>query len=202
MSRTYWNTVHALPFRLPMPHERQAFWPAYTLPFEGLGQFRRMSHVGFNPQPEPPRMRRFARHARFGRRFFGGGSRVGFNPQPDPPASIPPGIRAFRGAFGGTYTIKGPAGINIPITVPVEAFAADAAGAAVDAAWPAVQEKINAELPLLVNKALNQAQPRIRAEADRALDAGTSRAAMIATGVAVVVVGAAWWTRRAITKGR
>ncbi len=139
MSRTYWNTVHALPFRLPMQHERQAFWPAYTL--NGLG------------------------------------------------------------AFDGVYAIKTPVG-KINITVPVEKIAADAAGAAVEAAWPAVQKKINAELPKLVNKALDQAQPRIRAEADRALNTGTSRAAMIATGVAMVVIGAAWWTRRAITKGR
>lgn len=164
MSRTYWNTVHGRPFVLPMPHERQAFWPAYTL--NGLGALP--SWFAFNPQPDPPKV--------YTQRF------------------------ALRG-LGATYSIGTPVG-KVNISVPVEQIAADAAGAAVDAAWPAIQQKINAELPLLVKKALDQAQPRIRAEADRAIDAGTSRAAMIATGVVVVVIGAAWWTRRAITKGR
>lgn len=103
--------------------------------------------------------------------------------------------------FGATIPVK-VMGQTINIDVPIEKVAGAAATAAIDAAWPSVQKKLYAELPIVVNRALDQAEPRVRKEADRAIASATSRAALIGTALAVVIIGSAWWTRRAVMKGK
>lgn len=105
------------------------------------------------------------------------------------------------GAFGKTITIDTPFGPQ-KFNIPVEDLARSAAMAAVEAAWPAVQQKFYQELPVAVDRALNRAQPRVRKEVDRAVNMATSRAVMVATGLAMIMVGSAWWVRRAVKKGR
>lgn len=111
--------------------------------------------------------------------------------------------------FWPQYTLNG-MGMMVPIKVlgqtinvdvPVEQVAGEAGKAAVAAMWPELQKRLYAEIPKMVNTALNEAQPRIRKELDRATEAATSRAVMVGTALAVVVIGAAWWTRSAV-KGR
>lgn len=90
------------------------------------------------------------------------------------------------------------------IDIPLEKAAQDAgkiAGqAAVETAWPLLQQKLYAELPKVVDQALDRAQPRIRKETDRAIDAASSRAALIGTGLAIVIVGTAFWLRAGMKK--
>jgi hypothetical protein len=108
--------------------------------------------------------------------------------------------------FWPEYTLNG-LGMNVPvkvlgqtvnIDVPVEQVSAAAGTAAVAAAWPELQRRLYAELPKMVKTGLDEAQPRIREELDRATAAATSRAVMVGTALAFVVIGAAWWTRRAV----
>lgn len=103
--------------------------------------------------------------------------------------------------FGLNFSINTPVGKQ-NFSIPVEELAQQAAKAAVDAAWPIVEQKFYEELPKAVDAALDRAQPRVRAEVDRAVALATSRAAMIASALAVVMIGTAWWTRRAVVKGR
>ena len=125
---------------------------------------------------------------------------------------------APTGGLGWTGTIK----MNTPwgterasISVPIE----QAANAAVNAAWPMVEQKTIAMLPGLMDMALNRAggyvtrelwpkmQPKLRFEVDRAVSKGeivadeavdkaTERAAMLGGALILTVAGAAWWVSR------
>ena len=101
--------------------------------------------------------------------------------------------------FGYDLIVDTPIGKQT-ISIPLEQAASDAAKVAVEAAWPEVQKRVNEDLPGVVNKALDQAQPRVRAEADRAVDEASKRAAMIATGLGVAMVLSALWVRRALKR--
>lgn len=114
---------------------------------------------------------------------------------------------ALHGPFHGLgYAME----VDIPglgkqsIDIPLEKAAQDAgkiAGeAAVATAWPLLQQKLYAELPKVVQKALDEAEPRIRKETDRAIEAASSRAALIGTGLALVMIGTAFWLRRGMKK--
>jgi len=100
---------------------------------------------------------------------------------------------------------------TIKIKIPIEQIEHDArqmavqtvqgtAQQAIDAVWPMVQQKLYSELPQVMDKALTAAKPVIRQEVDRTLDKATGAAAMVATGLAVVIVGSAMWIRRGIKR--
>jgi hypothetical protein len=82
-------------------------------------------------------------------------------------------------------------------SIPVEEMAATAGKSAVEAAWPAVQEHIYEEIPIIVDRSLNAAQPRMRSEVDRAVNRVTLHGGIIAIGLASVVVLTGAWIRRA-----
>jgi len=96
--------------------------------------------------------------------------------------------------LGYDLTVQTPIGKQT-ITIPLEQVAADGAKMAVAAAWPEVQKRVKQDLPGVVNDALDEAQPRVRAEADRAVDRATARAALVASALGVVVVLSALWIR-------
>lgn len=76
--------------------------------------------------------------------------------------------------------------------------------AAINRAWPELLTRVYGELPNLVDQAGNEAaakvwpkfQPKLRAEAQTAVDAGVKRMWLIAGVVVVGVWGAALWTTR------
>lgn len=107
-----------------------------------------------------------------------------------------PFARQATSGFGKVFTIQTPMGPQV-FDVPVEDMAATAGRAAVQAAWPEIQVRMHAELPVVVDKALDRAQPRTRAEVDRAIGS----AALIAVGVAAVTLGTGWWVRQGM-RGR
>lgn len=104
-------------------------------------------------------------------------------------------------ALGYDLVVDTPIGQQT-ISIPLEKAASDAAKVAVAAAWPEVQKRVNADLPGVVDKALDEAQPRVRAEADRAVNLASERAALIAAGLGAVVFFSALWVRRALSRRR
>ncbi len=86
--------------------------------------------------------------------------------------------------------------------VPVEEVAAKAGKAAVEAAWPAVQQHVYAEIPTVVDRSLEAAQPKLRAEVDRAVNRVTLHAGLIAVGLSAVVLMTGSWVRRAFPDRR
>lgn len=104
-------------------------------------------------------------------------------------------------ALGYDLVVDTPIGQQ-KISIPLEQAASDAAKIAVAAAWPEVQKRVNEDLPSVVNKALDEAQPRVRSEADRAVDLASRRASLIAAGLGTVVVLSALWVRHALKQRR
>lgn len=103
--------------------------------------------------------------------------------------------------FGMDVVIQTPMGPQ-NFSIPVEQMAATAGTSAVEAAWPAVQAHIYEEIPVVVDSALDAAQPRMRAEVDRAVNRVTLHVGIIAVGLASVVVLTGAWIRRASLPGR
>ncbi len=98
--------------------------------------------------------------------------------------------------FGMDVVIQTPLGPQT-FVIPVEEMAATAGRSAVEAAWPEVQKHLYEEIPVVVDRSLDAAQPRIRSEADRAVNRATLHAGIIAVGIASVVVMTGAWIRRA-----
>jgi hypothetical protein len=114
------------------------------------------------------------------------------------------GKRPLRG-LGYDLVIKAPAPIgNHTISIPIEDMAKKAADAAVAAAWPAVKQKIEGELPVLlataeksvVNELWPQMQPKLRAEVDYALAQGKKTAALVGLAVVVAIAISAMWVKK------
>jgi hypothetical protein len=104
-------------------------------------------------------------------------------------------------ALGYDLVVDTPIGKQT-ISIPLEQAASDAAKVAVAAAWPEVQKRVNQDLPGVVDKALDEAQPRVRSEADRAIDVASERASLIAAGLGVIVVLSALWVRHGLKQRR
>jgi hypothetical protein len=124
-------------------------------------------------------------------------------------------------ALGYTLNIKTPVGTQ-KVTIPLEQLASSAAHAAMNAAWPAVEQKVlssvpalldtvvsraKKELPVFMDTAFARAKPPLHQEeqklmkeidekAEEILNEATKRAVMIAGGLSVVIIGSAWWAGR------
>jgi hypothetical protein len=91
------------------------------------------------------------------------------------------------GSLGMDIPIKTPVGTQ-HIDVPIEAIA----NKAVEAAWPSVQQKLQAEATSILNKA----QPRLRTEIDRGLKEAKKTGYILGFMIVASVVGAAWWVKK------
>jgi hypothetical protein len=85
-------------------------------------------------------------------------------------------------ALGATYSVSTPWGSQ-SISIPVEQMAHDAATIALEAAWPPLRQRLVQELPGIMDMAVEEVQPDLRAEIDRAIQIGTKR---LMLGVAVL----------------
>jgi len=90
-------------------------------------------------------------------------------------------------ALGMDIPIKTPVGTQ-HIDVPIEAIA----NKAIEAAWPNLQQKLEAES----TKILNQAQPRLRSEIDRGLKQARTTGYIIGAAIVASVFAAAWWVKK------
>ena len=77
-------------------------------------------------------------------------------------------------ALGASYNVNTPWGSQ-SINIPIEQMAHDAATVALNAAWPPLKDKLRQELPAIMDMAVAEVQPDLRAEIDRALVIGTKR---------------------------
>jgi hypothetical protein len=96
-------------------------------------------------------------------------------------------------ALGATYSVSTPWGSQ-SISIPIEQMAHDAAVMAFEAGWPPLRQRLQQELPGLINQgmdvayqrlqqelpgimdmAVKEVQPDLRAEIDRAISIGTKR---------------------------
>ena len=103
-----------------------------------------------------------------------------------------PYVNSPAAGLGLVLSINTPFGPQ-KFDIPVEQIAQVAGKAAVDAAWPEIQKRIAADLPGVVDQAFTEAQPKLRAESERAVNSVTMRGAMIAAGLALVMIGTGYW---------
>jgi hypothetical protein len=117
------------------------------------------------------------------------------------PGGYGPSARHRLSGLGYDLVIKAPAPIgNQHVQIPVE----DMAKAAVNAAWPTAQQKIEAEFPKLLSQAqaavINdlwpKLQPKLRTEVDYALAKGQKTAALVGLAVVVAIAVSAMWVKK------
>ncbi|MCP4240256.1 MAG: hypothetical protein GY772_06805 [bacterium] len=128
-------------------------------------------------------------------------------------------------SLGYTLSIKTPVGTQ-KVTIPLEQIAKSAATAAMNAAWPVVEQKVmasvpklldqvvargKAEIPDLLDIAFARAKPPLHKEEKRLLEAvdkksdeimkeATTRGLILAGGLSAVILGSAWWVGRQVKR--
>jgi hypothetical protein len=109
-------------------------------------------------------------------------------------------------ALGASFSVSTPWGSQ-SISIPIEQMAHDAAVMAFDAAWPPLKQRLQQELPGLINQgmdvayqrlqqelpgimdmAVQEVQPDLRAEIDRAISIGTKRLVLGVTILSTAIV--------------
>jgi hypothetical protein len=97
------------------------------------------------------------------------------------------GRRGLYSGLGTDITIGTPVG-NQTISVPMDVLAQ----AAVTAAWPAIQQNLEAEFP----KLLDQAQPMVQDAVQTAVTNAKKSEYYIGAAIVLSVFAAAWWVKK------